>query len=228
MVQSVLCLNGPAQTVLCLTHQISPAAQADLPPKRCRPWHAQTVPLTSDQQDLVVANMPFARWVAKRSGWHCGRETRRDLTQTANLALCRAAQHFDPNIGVPFAAYARSACERAVRDEMNERLGVVALPRWLFRKEGRGHVLQALVRPARYVAALSLANEPESAQALADDHLDAEAMLAWLAPDDRAILAAWLGGETMCHIAARLHRRRWSIGEAVSRILGELRARADG
>ncbi len=187
---------------------------------------AQSVPLTPEQQDLVVAAIPLARWVACRAGWNYGREVRRDLAQTANLALCRAARRFDPALGVSFGSYAAPACKRAVRDEMNERLGVVALPRWLFRKEGRGHVLQALVGRARQIGPIGLGNEPNAAQYIADDHLDAEALLAWLPADDRAILAAWLGGETLRHIAARLGRRRWSVGQAVHRILGELRERA--
>ncbi len=211
---------GTSTGVVCCA---SPNGQAQtVKSKRCPP-----APLTSAQQDLVAATIPLARWVAKRLGWRCSQEDRKDLAQTASLALCKAARRFDQTKGVSFASYAAPACKRAVRDEMNERLGVVALPRWLFRKEGRGHVLQALVGRARQIGPIGLGNEPNAAQYIADDHLDAEALLAWLPADDRAILAAWLGGETLRHIAARLGRRRWSVGQAVHRILGELRDRAN-
>ncbi len=222
MVQSVLFLNGPVQSVLCLTHQIQTAdserpAQA-APAKRLR--------LTAEQQRLVEDNMRLATWLVHRATRNVRPDHIPDLIQTAFLAMCRAARRFDPALGIPFASYAAPACKRAVRDEMNERLGVIALPRWLFRQAGVGHAWQSQVAVARTVAFLDETNEPEAARGIVDDHLDAEAMLTWLSPADQGIITAWLGGETIRHIAARLGRRQWKVGEVIRHILGELRRRA--
>jgi RNA polymerase sigma factor (sigma-70 family) len=217
-IQMATYLNGPIQTAIGCT----------LVPLKCLGYSSKRSPLpplNAAQQRLVQDNMRLACWLARQAGRNANTSRMPDLIQTAIMAMCRAAQRWDPARGIAFGTYASPACRRAVRDDINEHLDVIDLPRWLFRKDGVGHPLQVHLAQARRVGRFTTANEPLELQT--DEHLDVEALLAWLPPDDCALLSAWLGGEKFRDIAARLGGHRHKVAQSVHRIIGELRVRAE-
>jgi RNA polymerase sigma-B factor len=108
---------------------------------------------------LVRRHLPLVRSLACR---HAGRgESLDDLVQVASLALVAAARRFDPDRGVPFAAYAAPTIDGAIRHHLRDRTGAVRIPR---REQ------QAAVRISQALGAVSQrlgreASLPEAADA---------------------------------------------------------------
>ena len=89
-------------------------------------------PMTSEQQQLAVDNMKLATHIAdryRRAFATGGRNREADLDAgkdeaegVAFVALCLAAQSWDPNRGIPFGKYAPSRIDWALQNEL-KRLG---------------------------------------------------------------------------------------------------------
>jgi RNA polymerase sigma-B factor len=112
-----------------------------------------------DSERLVRRHLPLVRSLASR---HAGRgESLDDLVQVASLALVTAARRFDPDRGVPFAAYAAPTIDGELRHYLRDRTGAVRIPR---REQ------QAAVRISQALGAISQrlgreASLPEAADA---------------------------------------------------------------
>jgi RNA polymerase sigma-B factor len=76
---------------------------------------------------LVERHMGLAAHIAKRFSRHGGTED--DLRQVAMLGLVKAVDRFDPNYGVPFAAFAGSTIEGELKRHFRDHSWAVRVPR---------------------------------------------------------------------------------------------------
>ncbi len=76
---------------------------------------------------LVEQHLPLARGLARRHA--CGGETFEDLVQVGALGLVAAARRYDPERGVPFAAYATPTVDGELRRHLRDRASTVRVPR---------------------------------------------------------------------------------------------------
>jgi RNA polymerase sigma-B factor len=76
---------------------------------------------------LVEQHLPLARGLARR---HAGTgETFEDLVQVGALGLVAAARRYDPDRGVPFAAYAAPTVDGELRRHLRDRTSTIRVPR---------------------------------------------------------------------------------------------------
>ena len=97
------------------------------------------IPLTQEQRELAENNRGLAWRVANqfhRPGR--GEDARQELGAIALLALCEAAQGFDPARGYTFATYATIACRQAIQDERRSG-GLIHTPCYLSHASNIGH-----------------------------------------------------------------------------------------
>ncbi|MGZ4679585.1 MAG: SigB/SigF/SigG family RNA polymerase sigma factor [Ilumatobacteraceae bacterium] len=76
---------------------------------------------------LVERHMGLAAHIAKRFSRHGGTED--DLRQVAMLGLVKAVDRFDPDYGVPFAAFAGSTIEGELKRHFRDHSWAVRVPR---------------------------------------------------------------------------------------------------
>ena len=81
------------------------------------------------REELVVRFLPFARSLAMR--YSGGVEPTDDLVQVASLGLVAALQRFDPERGVPFAAFAGPTILGELRRHFRDRVWTLRVPRGL-------------------------------------------------------------------------------------------------
>lgn len=104
---------------------------------------------------LVEQHLPLARWLARRhvkTG-----EPFEDLVQVGALGLVAAARRFDPERGVPFAAYAMSTVDGELRRHLRDRTSTVRVPR-------REQALAGALRRAAAETAQQLGHEASLAE----------------------------------------------------------------
>src|SRR5207237_10515414 len=92
----------------------------------------QRVRATRDQDardELVCRFLPFARNLAFR--YRGGSEPSDDLTQVASLGLVHAIDRFEPERGIPFAAFAAPTILGELRRHFRDRVWTVRVPRSL-------------------------------------------------------------------------------------------------
>ncbi|MGD9795239.1 MAG: SigB/SigF/SigG family RNA polymerase sigma factor [Acidimicrobiia bacterium] len=92
-----------------------------------------------DRNALVERYMGLAVHIAK--GFRRGRPSDDDIRQVAMLGLVKAVDRFDPSLGYPFAAFARSTIEGELKRHARDHTWVVRVPR-------SGKELHLLVRRA--------------------------------------------------------------------------------
>ena len=82
---------------------------------------------STGRRRLVEQHLPLVRGLARR---HAGAgEPFEDLLQVAALGLVAAANRFDPERGVPFAAYAIPTVDGELRRHLRDRASTVRVPR---------------------------------------------------------------------------------------------------
>jgi RNA polymerase sigma-B factor len=81
------------------------------------------------REELVRRFMPLARSLALR--YRGGSEPQDDLIQVANLGLLHAVDRFDPERGIPFAAFAAPTILGELRRHFRDRVWSVRVPRGL-------------------------------------------------------------------------------------------------
>lgn len=81
------------------------------------------------REELVHRFLPFARSLAMR--YSGGVEPSEDLIQVASLGLVAALQRFDPERGVPFAAFAGPTILGELRRHFRDRVWTMRVPRGL-------------------------------------------------------------------------------------------------
>jgi RNA polymerase sigma factor (sigma-70 family) len=102
-------------------HGRSPGPRPDppaLPPAAARPAgrpRRERPPLTAEQADLAARYLPLARSIAKpfRDVFY---HHAADFDSAAGLAICEAAQAFDPSKGILFSTFARHRVRGAMLD----------------------------------------------------------------------------------------------------------------
>jgi RNA polymerase sigma-B factor len=77
--------------------------------------------------DLVRRHLPLVRGLARR--YAGSGEPLEDLVQVASVGLVAAARRFDPDRGIPFAAYAAPTVEGELRRHLRDRSSAVRIPR---------------------------------------------------------------------------------------------------
>ncbi len=108
--------------------------------------------------DLVARHLPLVRGFARR---YVGRgEPLEDLVQVAAVGLVAAARRFDPDRGIPFAAFAAPTIDGELRRHLRDRSSAVRIPR-------REQELVATLRRAASLAAQRLGHEASLAEAAA-------------------------------------------------------------
>jgi RNA polymerase sigma-B factor len=83
----------------------------------------------SAREEIVRRFLPFARSLAMR--YSGGVEPTEDLVQVASLGLVAALQRFDPDRGVPFAAFAGPTILGELRRHFRDRVWTLRVPRGL-------------------------------------------------------------------------------------------------
>jgi RNA polymerase sigma-B factor len=81
------------------------------------------------REELVNRFLPFARSLAMR--YSGGVEPSEDLVQVASLGLVSALERFDPDRGVPFAAFAGPTILGELRRHFRDRVWTLRVPRGL-------------------------------------------------------------------------------------------------
>ena len=155
-----------------------------------------------DRNALVTANLRLAYWVACR----CVHKPDDDVKQVAALALVRAADGYDPALGL-FSTYACVCVRRAIRDAVRRRRSV------------RAASLDALMHPDEGDGF----DPPARPEPRPDDRLDLAAALAGLGADDLALLKAhYWGDEDMAAIGRRAGVSREAVRQRLEKILARL------
>jgi RNA polymerase sigma-B factor len=107
------------------------------------------------QTNLVEQHLPLARGLARR---HAGAgEAFEDLVQVGALALVTAARRYDPERGIPFAAYAIPTVDGELRRHLRDRAATVRVPR-------REQALAGALRRAAVAASQRLGREASLAE----------------------------------------------------------------
>ncbi|MFL5870270.1 MAG: SigB/SigF/SigG family RNA polymerase sigma factor [Solirubrobacterales bacterium] len=83
----------------------------------------------SAREEIIRRFLPFARSLAMR--YSGGVEPTEDLVQVASLGLVAALQRFDPERGVPFAAFAGPTILGELRRHFRDRVWTLRVPRGL-------------------------------------------------------------------------------------------------
>lgn len=107
--------------------------------------------LDSDtRRQLVEQHLPLVRGLARR---HAGAgEAFEDLVQVGALGLVAAARRYDPDRGVPFAAYAAPTVDGELRRHLRDRAATIRVPR-------REQALAGALRRAAVSTAQGLGHE---------------------------------------------------------------------
>ena len=101
-------------------------------PSRRRPSCSASYARTRDEnarEELVRRFLPFARSLAMR--YSGGVEPSDDLVQVASLGLVSALERYDPERGVPFAAFAGPTILGELRRHFRDRVWTLRVPRGL-------------------------------------------------------------------------------------------------
>jgi RNA polymerase primary sigma factor len=107
------------------------------------------------QQNLVEAHLPLVIYIARR--YQDAGVDLMDLIQEGNIGLMRAAQKFDPKMGVQFSTYAAYWIKEAILSALGQRIVSVSASKYKF---GR---LQRLLRTQREMQE-EVGQEPTLAQ----------------------------------------------------------------
>jgi RNA polymerase sigma-B factor len=114
---------------------------------------------------LVVAHMPLVRQIAQAFVRSVG--TRDDLEQVGYVGLIKAVERFDPGLGVPFEAYARTVIAGEISHYLRDLAPILRVPRWyrtLNRRmhEAHDHLVGSLQRePSAEELAVEMNVTPE-------------------------------------------------------------------
>ncbi len=111
------------------------------------------MPLSAEQQALVVAHIEVARTAAAMARRKFHSSTYDELLSSAYYAVCKAALTYDPSKG-PFGRYARmTADHQIIQDRLDNRQ--IRVPRFLFAARGKGSRFQIDAHRAVEIGALA-------------------------------------------------------------------------
>src|SRR5690348_648697 len=110
---------------LSRTPVMSAAAQKDLA-RRMRDTKLSTDVRNTAREDLIRANLRFAFSVAKQ--YQNRGLPLEDLVSEANAGLCRAADKYDPDVGVNFISYAVWWIRQAIFSAISTKTHTVRVP----------------------------------------------------------------------------------------------------
>jgi RNA polymerase sigma-B factor len=113
----------------------------------------------------IEEGLPLVRTLARR---YANRGERyEDLVQVGTIGLIKAVDRFEPERGVPFAAFAVPTIVGEIKRHLRDRCGVVRIPR-------RSQELSTRLRSARRELAAGLCREPTSSELAAAAHVGDE------------------------------------------------------
>jgi RNA polymerase sigma-B factor len=116
---------------------------------------------------LVVAHMDLVRSIVA----HCmpagGATQRDDLEQVGFVGLIKAVERFDPSLGVPFEAYARTVVSGEIFHYLRDLAPVLRVPRWY-------RTLNRRLHESHDRLTMSLGREPTNEELAADMNIKVE------------------------------------------------------
>jgi RNA polymerase sigma-B factor len=77
---------------------------------------------------IVLAHMPLVKSIAGH--YAAGQAQRDDLEQVGCVGLIKAVERYDPTLGVPFEAYARTVVSGEIFHYLRDLAPVLRVPRW--------------------------------------------------------------------------------------------------
>jgi RNA polymerase sigma-B factor len=111
------------------------------------------------RDQIVLAHMGLVKSIAA----HCApdRTQRDDLEQVGCVGLIKAVERYDPSLGVPFEAYARTVVSGEIFHYLRDLAPVLRVPRWY-------RMLNRRLHEAHDRLVVSMGREPTHAELAAD------------------------------------------------------------
>ncbi len=110
---------------------------------------------------LVVAHMDLVRSIVGHYTANQAKIQRDDLEQVGYVGLIKAVERYDPSLGVPFEAYARTVVSGEIFHYLRDLAPVLRVPRWY-------RTLNRRVHESHDRLAVSLGREPALEELAAD------------------------------------------------------------
>jgi RNA polymerase sporulation-specific sigma factor len=172
-----------------------------------------------DQKRLIDENLVWAHSIAGAYAASIRHVDVKDIKQEASIALCRAADTYDPSRNVPFRAYAHrcitnrlDSLYRAGQKQVHEE---TTLDTAFFLDDVNDETIKDQI-PALEVDAAREAHRNEVRRALAEG-------MSRLTPNQRDILEARSRGESYQEIGDRLGVRKQAVKNAADRALAQMK-----
>ena len=169
---------------------------------------------------LIDENLVWAHSIAGAYAESIRHVDVKDIKQEAGVALCRAADTYDPSRGIPFRAYAHACITnrlkslyRAGQKQAHEQTTLDA-PAFFDDVNDETHKDQI---PSPGVDAAREAHRNEVRRALAQG-------MAQLTPNQRKILEARSQGESYQELAVRLGSSKQAVHQSADRALAQMKA----
>lgn len=179
--------------------------------------------------ELILTNLPLVPHIARRvfpSGYADPNVravgTWDDLISEGNMALCKAAQHFDPARGFRFTTYAYRCIYLALLKHVLNYTGLIRGPkRQRFDEASYQQMRRLTPRVTLHPERLAEALAP---QPLEDLPSEIERILPALPPEESSLLYAYYWeGQTYAQIGRRWGVSRQAIGLRLRKLLAKLR-----
>jgi len=174
---------------------------------------------TASRNRRITEHLPLVEpWVRHYS--RCSGEPAEDLRQVAVLGLIRAAERFNGNQQVPFAAFARPHIRGALLHYLRDQAHVIRIPRRV--QEQRSAGVQPKLRRVPYTLALETSwCEPVAAERLVPSIDD---LLAALTPAQRQLVVqVVLRGQSLRSVARSLGTSASTVHRRLRRALETIR-----
>lgn len=187
----------------------------------------ETVRLTDEQQSLVAENRFLVRHLLKRwcaRHWpHCKTADREDMESHGLVALCQAAQRFDPSRGLKFATYAGRCVWMQFHSHLTYHQGLIRVPAYRERVKVRPMPYRRTRNGEAEECTLPAPEPPEC-------HSDEAALiLRACLPEERRILRLiYWDGLTQREAAEALGMSHQGAACRLNRLLERLRRRFTG
>jgi RNA polymerase sigma-B factor len=123
-------------------------------------FEAYTKTRTLDLRDrIVLSHMPLVKSIA--SHYAALQAQRDDLEQVGCVGLIKAVERYDPSLGVPFEAYARTVVSGEIFHYLRDLAPLLRVPRWY-------RTLNRRLHEAHDRLVMSLGREPSQEELAAD------------------------------------------------------------
>jgi RNA polymerase sigma-B factor len=119
------------------------------------------------RDQLVLAHMDLVRSIVGHYGPSQAKVQRDDLEQVGYVGLIKAVERYDPSLGVPFEAYARTVVSGEIFHYLRDLAPVLRVPRWY-------RTLNRRLHESHDRLAVSLGREPTAEELAADMNIEVD------------------------------------------------------